>query len=86
MGLSVGAPTAFLCAPKSGSQVRKQIRNTATQGTDYLMEADYAKKAAGNLVDGGVRTVRHQRENLMAAVDAGKQAYQDAVASTPALE
>jgi gas vesicle protein len=87
VGLSVGAASAFLCAPKSGSQLRKQVRDTANQGASYLKDqADDAKKTVGDLVDRGVRTARHQKENLMAAVDAGKQAFQEAVASTPASD
>jgi len=87
VGLSVGVATAFLCAPKSGPQVRRQVRDTASQGVSYLKDqADSAKKAVGDIVDRGVRTARHQKENLMAAVDAGKQAFQEAVASTPASD
>lgn len=87
VGLSVGAATALLWAPKSGSQLRRQVRDAANQGATYLKDqADSAKKAADDLVDRGLRTARHQKENLAAAVDAGKRAYQDAVASTPASD
>lgn len=87
VGLSIGAATAVLYAPKSGSQLRKQVRDTADQGVSYLKDqADGAKKAADDLVDRGVRVAQRQKENLMAAVDAGKQAYRDAVASTPASD
>ena len=38
---------------------------------------------ATDAIDRGKSTVLRQRENLAAAVEAGKQAYRDAVASTP---
>ena len=97
-GLGVGIAGAFLCAPKSGAELRKQIQDTANQGASYLKDqanqgagylkaqADSMANAASDIVDRGTRTVRHHKENLMAAVDAGKQAYREAAASMPATD
>ena len=38
---------------------------------------------ATEAIERGKSTVLRQRENLSAAVEAGKQAYRDAVSSTP---
>jgi gas vesicle protein len=84
MGLGIGAAAAFLFAPKSGRDARKLIQDKAGEGTDYLKRKsqDMAGSAA-DVLDRGVKTVRHQKENLTAAVDAGTAAYREAMATTP---
>jgi gas vesicle protein len=87
VGLGVGVATAFLCAPKSGAETRKQIRDAANDGSSYLkQQAANAAEAAADFTDRSAKTVRHHKENVMAAVDAGKDAYRDAVASMPASD
>jgi len=87
VGLGVGITAAFLCAPKSGADTRKQIRDAANEGSSYLkQQAASAADAAVELTDRGAKTVRHYKENVMAAVDAGKDAYREAVTSMPASD
>jgi gas vesicle protein len=86
-GLGVGIAGALMWAPKSGAEVRRQIQDTANEGSNYLKDqAESVANAAADVVDRGTRTVRHHKENLKAAVDAGKQAYREASASTPATD
>jgi gas vesicle protein len=40
-------------------------------------------KSVSEAVNSGVKTIRHHQENLAAAVDAGRDAYREAVAATP---
>jgi len=40
-------------------------------------------KSVSDVVNSGVRTIRHHQENLSAAMDAGREAYREAVAATP---
>ena len=82
LGLGLGVAAGVLFAPKSGAETREYLRSRAEEG------ADYAKKRGAELRDNatqaferGRSAVQRQKENLSAAVDAGKQAYRDASAS-----
>jgi len=97
IGLGLGVAAGFLFAPKSGVETRQYLQNKTAEGTDYLksktMEGtDFVKNqtaqvvnAATDVVDRGARTLRHKKENVLAAVEAGKAAYNEAAASTPAV-
>jgi gas vesicle protein len=85
-GLGVGVAAAFLCAPKSGAEMRKEIGDAANEGTSYLkQQAANAVDAAADFTERGANAARQYKENVTAAMDAGKQAYREAVASMPAL-
>lgn len=80
MGLGVGVAIGMLFAPKSGPETRELIKNKAGEGTDYLKQRGTEfKQSATEWVDKGKEAVRSQRENFSDAVEAGKQAYRDAV-------
>ena len=80
LGLGVGVGIGMLFAPKSGQETRELIKNKANEGTDYLKErgADI-KKSAAEWADKGRDVLNRQKENLSDAMEAGKQAYRDAV-------
>jgi len=91
LGLGVGVAAGILLAPKAGDETREFLRTKAGEGADFVRTrategADFVKKTSGDLKDtasdlydkGRTRFTRH-RDNLSAAVDAGKQAYRDAV-------
>ena len=80
LGLGVGVGIGMLFAPKSGQETREMIKNKAGEGTDYLKQrgADIKQNASG-WVDKGKDTLNRQKENLADAVEAGRQAYRDAV-------
>lgn len=85
IGLGVGAATAFLFAPKSGAETRQLIQSKAAQGSDFLKtRAANAVNTAADAVERSSKTLRHKKENVMAAVEAGKAAFEEAAASTPA--
>ena len=93
LGLGLGVAAGVLLAPKSGAETRELIRSKAEESGDYLRSRadegkDYLRKRsedlkgqASDLYDKGVTAVKSKKENLNAAVEAGKQAYRDAVAS-----
>ena len=86
IGIGVGAALAFLLAPKSGAETRKLIQSKASEGTDYIRnQALNAATAAGEALERGNRAVRQQKENVVAAVDAGRAAYVEAASTTPAI-
>lgn len=56
------------------------LKARAQEGTDYVKQrTDDLKQSAADLYDQGRSTVARHKETLNAAVEAGKQAYRDAV-------
>jgi gas vesicle protein len=85
LGLGVGVGIGMLFAPKSGQETREILKNKAGEGTEFLKQrgAD-VKQSAAEWVDKGKEALGRQKDSLADAVEAGKQAYRDAVAQTPA--
>ena len=78
LGGLIGATVALLMAPRSGEETRKLIAMKTREGTDYLTShtKDVSDKATG-LIDRGKELLQQQRDQLAAALEAGKQAYRD---------
>jgi gas vesicle protein len=82
LGLGIGVAAGILLAPKSGQETRDYIRSKTDEGREYLRRrGDELKETAGDLVDRGRTMVARQKDQLTAAVEAGKQAYRDVVRS-----
>jgi gas vesicle protein len=80
-GLGLGLAIGVLFAPKSGEETREFIRAKTGEGKEYLKRrSDELREQASDLVDRGKTEVGRQRDNLAAAVEAGKQAYREAEA------
>lgn len=80
LGLGLGVAVGMLFAPKSGEETRDFLRQKADEGSDYLKRrSGDLRESATDLVDRGKSAINRQRDNLSAAVDAGKAAYRDAV-------
>lgn len=85
-----GQETRQLIADRAGEGA-EYLKTRADEGRQFLQEranesaqyvrqrADELKGTANDLYERGRSTVVKQRENLSAAVEAGKQAYRDAV-------
>ncbi|MDQ2843594.1 MAG: YtxH domain-containing protein [Acidobacteriota bacterium] len=96
LGLGIGVAAGLLWAPRSGDETRALLADKAGEGADYLRNraqegSDFVKQRAGDLkqsasdiYDKGRTTVYQQKENLSSAIDAGKQAYRDAVGDVKA--
>jgi gas vesicle protein len=80
LGLGVGVGIGMLFAPKSGQETRDYIKNKAEEGGEYLKQrgAEF-KDNASTWVDKGKDVLGRQKETLSDAMEAGKQAYRDAV-------
>src|ERR1035438_8846191 len=80
LGLGVGVGIGLLFAPKSGEETRELIKNKAGD-TGYFMKqrGSALKDTASTWVDKGKDAVTRQKDTLNDAVEAGKQAYRDAV-------
>ena len=77
-GLGIGAVVALLLAPRSGKETRDMIVQKAEEGRDYVKtKSDEIRKQAEDAVEKGKDMVNKQKDLLSAALEAGKQAYQD---------
>jgi gas vesicle protein len=86
-GFGLGLAIGVLFAPSAGDETRDYIRNKADEGREYLRRrSSELREQAGDLAERGRTVVGRQRENLSAAVEAGKQAYRDAVTGRPTTE
>lgn len=83
LGLGVGAAAALLLAPKTGEETRALIKSKANDSADYLRKrSEDLKDQASELVDKSRDAVSRQKDQLTAAVSAGRQAYRESVGST----
>lgn len=87
LGLGIGVAVGILFAPKSGEETRELIRSKAGEGTDYLRRrSEDLREKAADIVERGKGAVQRQKEQLQAAVDAGRQAYRESVSITAGSE
>jgi len=96
LGLGIGVAAGILWAPKSGEETRQFLADKAGEGADYLknraqdgseyvrQRADDVRHSASDLYEKSRSTVARQKDTLSAAVEAGKQAYRDAVSDVKA--
>ena len=81
LGLGIGVAAGMLFAPKSGEETREFLREKAGEGKDYLKRrGDDLRDSASDLADRSRAVISRQRDNLNAAMEAGKTAYREAVA------
>lgn len=84
LGLGVGVGIGMLFAPKSGQETRDILKNKAGEGTDYLKQrSSEFRQTASDWVDKGKEALGRQKDNLSDAMEAGRQAYRDAVGQPP---
>ena len=80
LGVGIGVAVGLLFAPKSGEETRELIRSKAGEGKDYLKRrGEEARESATEWVERGRTAGTRQKEQLSAAMEAGKQAYREAV-------
>jgi gas vesicle protein len=77
-GLGLGVAAAFLCAPTSGVDLRRQLQSKVQAG------AGFVKGQINDAVERGANTVRQQTDKIKTAVEAGTQAYRQATQDTGA--
>jgi gas vesicle protein len=78
LGAAIGAAAALLFAPRSGEETRKLIASKAREGADII--SNRTKAVAGKTseyVERGKEVLQQQRDQLAAAIEAGKQAYRE---------
>ena len=69
---------ALLFAPRSGKETRDIIVQKAEEGRDFVItKSEEIRKQAEDAVEKGKDLVNKQKDLLSAALEAGKQAYQE---------
>jgi gas vesicle protein len=82
LGLGIGVAIGVLFAPKTGEETRQMIKSKADEGKDYIKRrSEDVRESASQFVDRGKDVVSKQKDNLASALEAGKQAYREAVGS-----
>ena len=78
LGAFIGAATALLLAPRSGEETRRLIASKAREGEDFVASRsrNVADKTT-SYIDKGKEILQQQRDQLAAALEAGKQAYRE---------
>ena len=80
-GLGMGVAIGVLFAPKSGQETREILKSKAEEGRDYLKrKGEDVRESTSDMLSRGREAFQSQKENLAAALDAGKQAYRQSVA------
>lgn len=81
LGLGIGVAAGILFAPQSGEETRDLLKARADEGKDYLRRRGTdLRQSAEEIVDRGKDAIARQRDQVAAAVDAGKKAYRESVA------
>ena len=78
-GLGLGGLLGVLYAPRSGRETREALLESAEEGRDFIIaKGRQAREQAGQWADRGHEVVTRQKEQIGAAVEAGRQAYREA--------
>ena len=78
LGAFIGATVALLLAPRSGEETRKFIAGKARDGADFVSSRSRnVVDRTSSYVDRGKEMLQQQRDQLAAALEAGKAAYRD---------
>jgi gas vesicle protein len=86
-GVGIGTAVGVLYAPRSGSETREVLRAKADEGREFMRaRAKEAREQANEWVDKGRDVVNQQKEQVRAAYEAGKQAYQETTKGAEAAQ
>lgn len=80
LGIGIGFAAGLLFAPKSGEETRALLKEKAEEGRERLRrQAEDLQHTAEDFVERSKEAVLKQREQFNSAIEAGKQAYREAV-------
>lgn len=80
LGLGIGVAAGLLLAPQSGEETRELLKSKADESKEYLRRRSAELRAeASDLVERGRQAVARQRDQVVAAVEAGKRAYHESM-------
>jgi gas vesicle protein len=77
VGLGVGSLIGILFAPKSGEETREYLSQKVNEGSEYAQKKVRELRVhAEDLVERGKEVVSQEKEKIAAAVDVGRETYQ----------
>lgn len=80
-GLGLGSLITLLFAPQSGDETRDYVSRKARDAKEYAQKkAQEIQGRAESLVEQGKDAVREKTHRVIAAIDAGREAYQQEIA------
>ncbi len=83
LGLGIGVAVGILFAPKSGAETRELLKEKADEGKEYLKRrSQELRETAVEALERGKQAVVRQKDQIAAAVEAGKAAYREKVAAS----
>jgi gas vesicle protein len=69
IGIGIGMVAGLLLAPRSGEEIREDIRRRTNEGVDYLNQrADKLRAGAEKVVTKGKEWIGRQSESIQSAV------------------
>lgn len=78
VGGGIGAVIALLFAPRSGRETREIIAQRAAESRERVLTTSRnVGDKVSTYIDKGKEVVNTQREQMAAAIEAGKQAYRE---------
>ena len=87
VGGGIGAIVALLFAPRSGRETREMIALRAVDSRERVLSASRnVSDKVSTYIDKGKEVVTTQKDQISAAIEAGKQAYRDEKAKTLGAE
>lgn len=82
LGLGLGSLLAVVFAPSSGDQARELLQQNVRNAKDYAQKkVQQAQKQAGSVVGKSKKNVRDQKDRIVAAVQAARDAYREEIAA-----
>jgi gas vesicle protein len=77
IGMAIGMAAGILLAPRSGEEMRNDVRRRASEGFDYLSEqADRLRDGGEKVVNRGKEWIGEQRESIQSVIEAKKPSHE----------
>jgi gas vesicle protein len=77
LGIGIGMVAGLLLAPRSGEEMREDIRRRTNEGLDYLnQQAEKLRDGAEKVVSKGKEWIGRQNENTQSAVETRKPTHE----------
>jgi gas vesicle protein len=77
IGIGIGVVAGLFFAPRSGEEMREDIRRRTHEGVDYLnQQAEKLRDGAGKVVSKGKEWIGTQSESLQPAVETRKPSHE----------
>jgi gas vesicle protein len=87
LGIGVGATVGILYAPAAGEDLREDLLKRADGGREYVRRGGAKlREQAEEALDKGRGAVNSQRDQLAAALEAGRRAYREATGRDPSAD